>query len=487
MNSAAGIVIFDNMGRVLLLERADGGGWGLPGGKCEGEETFLAAAIRETREETGFNVARVRPVKVVANSDGFVFCCFRADVGEPFIVTIDQTEHRAANWYPVTNLPAELFMCTGDLIAAAGSVATMDKNDINGWLDVRDNPISRVGVFPYLGSSIPGAAEPAGVYQVYRPAEELSSPETIESIKLIPWIDDHTMLGEDAGGIPAEEKGVAGVIGENVYFESDTLYANLKLFSSAHAGKVGAGKKELSLGYRCRYEYAPGVFNGQAYDYVQRDIRGNHIASVREGRMGPLVAVMDHFLMTFDEGSNMSDEAKKEVPAKDEDVGGEAKKGADLTVAEMVDQISAVIPLIAKLKELDAAAAGEVVEKVEEAAVVEEPVAEVLDEEEKSKGAAAVGMDQADVFRAIAKRDRLAASLVPLVGAFDHAEMTPAQVVDYGMRKLKLSAPKGQEAGFLAGYVQAAAAHKSAPVRQAVAMDSAPVPDFLAGYIVTNK
>lgn len=47
------------------------------------------------------------------------------------------------------------------------------------------------------------------------------------------------------------------------------------------------------MGYFCDYELTPGTFNGIHYDAVQRNIRGNHIALVEEGRMGSDVRVMD--------------------------------------------------------------------------------------------------------------------------------------------------------------------------------------------------
>lgn len=49
------IAAFDELNRLLLLKRPDdahcGGLWSLPGGKVEGIESPLAAAVRELREE----------------------------------------------------------------------------------------------------------------------------------------------------------------------------------------------------------------------------------------------------------------------------------------------------------------------------------------------------------------------------------------------------------------------------------------------------
>ncbi len=170
--------------------------------------------------------------------------------------------------------------------------------DANGFIHIKKNPISKVGVFPYLGKNIDAACEPNKIYWVYRPAEELCKPETIESFKNIPFIDDHTMIGK--GATPAERKGVDGNTGGDVVQEGDFLYADLHIYSDTLKRKMDGGKKELSMGYRVgRYEKANGTFNGQPYDFIQRDLRGNHIALVQEGRMGKEVSVLDQGI-TYD-------------------------------------------------------------------------------------------------------------------------------------------------------------------------------------------
>lgn len=165
--------------------------------------------------------------------------------------------------------------------------------DHNDFWYIKDNPLSKVGVFPYLGKQISSELEPNKIYQVYRPAEELLSEETINSFKLLPIVDDHTMLGTEPGMMPAEEKGVHGTSGSDVYGKDDKLYGDLKIYSETLKDEIEAGKKELSMGYFCDYELTPGTFDGQHYDAVQRNIRGNHIALVEEGRMGADVRVMD--------------------------------------------------------------------------------------------------------------------------------------------------------------------------------------------------
>ncbi|MBC7978409.1 MAG: NUDIX domain-containing protein, partial [Myxococcales bacterium] len=54
-----GAIIFDDAGRVLLIERGKApaaGQWSVPGGKLEAGETLAQAVAREVREETGLLV-----------------------------------------------------------------------------------------------------------------------------------------------------------------------------------------------------------------------------------------------------------------------------------------------------------------------------------------------------------------------------------------------------------------------------------------------
>ncbi len=64
---AADAVVFDDAGRLLLIDRSDGGGWCMPGGAVEVGESPAAAAAREAYEETGVTVEPVALVGVYDN------------------------------------------------------------------------------------------------------------------------------------------------------------------------------------------------------------------------------------------------------------------------------------------------------------------------------------------------------------------------------------------------------------------------------------
>lgn len=167
--------------------------------------------------------------------------------------------------------------------------------DHNNFWYIEKNPISKTGVFPYLGREIgyPGL-EPNKIYYVLRSEQELMSQEAIKSFELLPITKGHRMLGPQEQGLtPAEKIPQQGVVGEKVFAEGDTLYANIKVTSEQAKNDINNGLKELSLGYFCRWVKETGEYKGRHYDFAQKNIRGNHLAIVPLGRMGHDVRVMD--------------------------------------------------------------------------------------------------------------------------------------------------------------------------------------------------
>lgn len=344
--------------------------------------------------------------------------------------------------------------------------------DTNGWIEVKGNPLSRVGVFQYSGSQVGG--DENRIYNVYRPEEELSDPETIESFKLIPWINDHLMLGKDENGLtPAEEKGVEGVIGEDVYFKDGILYGNIKVFSESLADLIEAGKEQLSAGYRCVYKFVKGVFNGQPYDAIQTQIRGNHLALVDEGRMGKEVAVLDR-VFTYDAIDKI--DIKEFQMSKELQ---EAKAAFDAKEADLKAQLKAALDENEELKkEKEEEKKAEDADETEsEKKAEEEKKAEDADEEEK-KEEKKDGMDAAafdaklesfkkTILLEAKQRDALAEKISTVVGTFDATDKTLDEVAAYGAEKLGLKCPKGTEKVALDAYF-----HNRTTTKAEFALDS---------------
>ncbi|GAA1467285.1 NUDIX domain-containing protein [Nocardiopsis exhalans] len=105
---AASAAVLDEAGRLLLQRRVDNGLWAMPGGAMETTESLPEAAVREVREETGYQVEVTGLVgtytdarHVIAYSDGEVRrqfnVCFRARVVGGGLAVSDESYE--AGWF----------------------------------------------------------------------------------------------------------------------------------------------------------------------------------------------------------------------------------------------------------------------------------------------------------------------------------------------------------------------------------------------------
>lgn len=208
--------------------------------------------------------------------------------------------------------------------------------DDNGFLHVSISPLTRVQVAPYHGSEIPGwqslGLDPERIYKGYRSAEELSKPETIESVNGIPIQLMHHMDYADA---PAKATRV-GSTGTDAAFHDPYLTNSLHIQDKKAIDRINDGSmRELSLAYRYKPIFTAGVSpDGEKYDFLMTDISANHLALVDEGRAGHEVLVYD----SKEGEKSMAEEVKTpqatdEEPAKQEAAVAEVAKG----VQDLVD------------------------------------------------------------------------------------------------------------------------------------------------------
>lgn len=172
--------------------------------------------------------------------------------------------------------------------------ATVRYRDVNGYLHVEVSNISKANICPYYGQEIPlwreMGLDPDRIYQLYRdPAELARAAETFNNV---PLLSEHVpVLPED--GLPEEL--IIGSTGTDAEFDAPYLRNSLVIWSvEAQDGIESERKRELSCGYRYRADMTPGTTpDGLHFDGVMRDIMGNHVALVIEGRAGPDVLVGD--------------------------------------------------------------------------------------------------------------------------------------------------------------------------------------------------
>jgi uncharacterized protein len=344
------------------------------------------------------------------------------------------------------------------------------QEDLNGFIEIKDNPFSKVGVFPYLGAQIDSSLIPDKIYNVYRSEDELSDPECIASFKLLPFTNEHAMLGSsDEGLMPAEKKGVHGTTGEDIYFEFPYLKGNLKVYSETLANLIEDGKEELSIGYRCKYVPENGTYDGKPYEFVQRELRGNHIALVDEGRSGHDVRVLDHFKFTLDSGvlTMRDDDNTSEIQTEMDDDEQQTPAEALKSFAERLTAIEEALKVLSGTQKSESDDANTKDELLDDD---NDDDNEDDDDDSYDKKSSMDAKDIKKFLSEISSRDSLANRLSHHIGVFDHAEKTLKEVAQYGVKKLGISCKLGHEQAAIEGYLAAKRANSTAT--KSIGMDS---------------
>lgn len=143
--------------------------------------------------------------------------------------------------------------------------------------------VTRTGVLTY--KTVDGKT----IKQLRTPAE-VFSPNSLDTLKSIPVTLKHpsVLVTKDNAN-----KYMAGYSSDIVEKEGDKIKTMLTI-TDAKAIEAVDNRKivEVSCGYECELEESSGVFDGESYDYVQRNIKYNHIALVDQGRAGPEIKLL---------------------------------------------------------------------------------------------------------------------------------------------------------------------------------------------------
>jgi hypothetical protein len=170
--------------------------------------------------------------------------------------------------------------------------ASVRSFDADGHLRVADNPISKAAINPYRGSEIPRWREhgldPDKIYKLLRdPVELEKSAASFDGKPLL-------FVHKEMGSSDHDHSIVVGSVSAPYW---DAPYLKAKCLSvwtdEAKRAISDETQRELSSAYRYDLDPTPGVYQGERYDGVMRNISGSHVAIVPEGRAGPDVRVYD--------------------------------------------------------------------------------------------------------------------------------------------------------------------------------------------------
>lgn len=169
------------------------------------------------------------------------------------------------------------------------SVRTFDRD---GKMHVARTPVTMAAVNNYYGREIPDyeslGLKSDTVYRMFRCPEELA--KAVPTFNAAPLLDKHTAVL--ASNPPKDD--IIGATGGEAEFDGQYLYNSLVAWDSKTIAGIESGQqREISSSYRYRADMTAGMYNGEEYDGVMRDIVCNHVAIVPNGRAGPTVFVYD--------------------------------------------------------------------------------------------------------------------------------------------------------------------------------------------------
>ena len=129
--------------------------------------------------------------------------------------------------------------------------------------------LTRVGVLRYTDDT-------GREWGELRPPEEVFSPDSLATLRGATVVDLHP---DDPVTTENFQALSLGHVHDDVVSEDDRLVvATLTVNAGPAVQKIDAGeRKDVSCGYSMRPDRTPGVWNGEPYDVVQRDIRYNHV------------------------------------------------------------------------------------------------------------------------------------------------------------------------------------------------------------------
>lgn len=161
--------------------------------------------------------------------------------------------------------------------------------------------------------------------------EEVFDPASLASYKGKPVILTHEAGVVDKRNVDQEH---IGTILSEGYQDGENVRAEIIIHDTDIMKK--SGLRELSLGYALDLDRTPGVWKGQPYDAIQRNIRINHLALVDKARAGEKARLnIDGFVRKLKGGKkNMANTNRNDgTPMTPEDLAATIKAYKDRQAA----------------------------------------------------------------------------------------------------------------------------------------------------------
>jgi len=152
-----------------------------------------------------------------------------------------------------------------------------------GFLSVKAI-FSTVGIQKYKESELFDGGSPDVVVNAYRSPETLSDPEFLKTLSMKPVTVGHPDGFVDSSNYNALSR---GHVGENAALKNNKLHGSMMVTDKSTVEEIQASDKvDISLGYSAKIMRETGIYDGQSYMAVIKDMRANHsaILMVEDGR-----------------------------------------------------------------------------------------------------------------------------------------------------------------------------------------------------------
>lgn len=154
--------------------------------------------------------------------------------------------------------------------------------------------IARTGIQEYRNAD-------GSVRREFRPPDEVE--KSAKSFETQPITLEHPPEMVNSSNSRQYMRGLSGP----VHFDGVLLTTDLTVTDHEAIQAAQTTHRQISNGYECDIDNTPGFWEGEKYDCVQRNIRGNHVALVEKARAGDVARL--HFDSATGEGDIPEDRA----------------------------------------------------------------------------------------------------------------------------------------------------------------------------------
>lgn len=254
--------------------------------------------------------------------------------------------------------------------------------------------VTRTGIFLYNNAD-------GSIRRELRHPDDVWDVDSIASMELIPVTNNHPQ--EKLVNAKNFKELAIGFTGETIKKDGDFIIAPVVITDQDGVDWVqNQGRKELSLGYTVDLHPESGSYNGEPYDFRQKNIRYNHLAIVNTARAGSDARIaldsLDTVEILLTEVNKM---AKRKIKIDEEEVMVEP------ATADYVERLERDLKNLEDEKKRVEDEIKMIRDKLERTEGERDSLRAKMDEPKEKDGASGIAMDSANFQSAVKERVRV--------------------------------------------------------------------------------